>query len=106
MALQVLPLATAIEVANQIRPGSILLTVREDRPWVPLWVTHVGLVFNDAGKPVVRHATKMGQGLVRDHGLVWYLNHIGTYSNWKTLGVAILEPVPSGPRLSRQAAKP
>ena len=101
MSLRVLPLETALQVADQIRPGSILLTVREDRPWVPLWVTHVGLVFHDEGKPVVRHATKMGQGLVRDHSLIWYLEHIGTYSNWKTLGVAILEPIPMGPRVSR-----
>ena len=99
MALDVLPLEQAIAVADTIRPGSILLTVREDRPWVPLWITHVGMVFHPQGQPVLRHATKMGDGVVRDHNLTWYLNHTGTYANWKTLGVTILEPIEQGPRL-------
>ena len=91
----------AKKVVNQIRPGSILLTVREDRPWVPIWVTHVGIVIVTEDGPKVRHATKMGSGGTRDHDLNWYLDHIATYSNWKTLGVSILEPIEPGPRLSR-----
>ena len=101
MHLDVLTVEEAKKVVNQIRPGSILLTVREDRPWVPIWVTHVGIVIVTEDGPKVRHATKMGSGGTRDHDLNWYLDHIATYSNWKTLGVSILEPIEPGPRLSR-----
>lgn len=101
MRLEVLPLATAREAADRFRPGSVLLTVREDKPWKPLWITHVGFVFEGEHGLVVRHATKMGTGRTRDHHLDWYLEHIGTYGNWTTLGVALLEPVEQGPRRSR-----
>lgn len=101
MRLDVLTLDEAKKAAPHIRPGSILLTVREDRPWVPLWVTHVGLIVSTDQGTKLRHATKMGSGGTRDHELIWYLDHVATYSNWKTLGVAILEPVEAGPRVSR-----
>ena len=100
MKLDVLPLAAARDAIDQIRPGSILLTVREDRPYKPVWVTHVGFVFHDDDKPVLRHATKMGAGKTRDHTLEWYLDHVETYQ-WTTLGVVILEPVDAGPRMDR-----
>lgn len=101
LRLQVLPLEQARAIAAQIRPGSIVLTVREDRSWKPLWISHLGLVFHDNGTPIHRHATKMGSGGTVDHTLDWYLEHIGTYSNWPTLGIAILEPLEAGPRISR-----
>lgn len=94
MRLEVLPLATAREVANRIRPGSVVLTVRTDRPSIPIWVTHVSLVVPDpSGKPQLRHATKIGEGGTRDHSLDWYLQHLESYSNWRVLGISILEPV-------------
>ncbi len=101
MALDVLPLDAARAAADRFRPGSILLTVREDRPYKPLWVTHVGLVFEDGDHLVLRHATKLGSGGTRDHDLGWYLDHVATYAPWKTLGVAVLEPVEAGPRRAR-----
>lgn len=98
MELDVLPLARAREVVDAIRPGSLILTVRVDRPPVPIWVTHVGFVLPDAERPTVRHSTKMGKGSSRDHGLDWYLGHLETYRNWPVLGISILEPVDYGPR--------
>lgn len=96
MALNVLTLDDAIAVADQIRPGTLLLTVRADRSWNPIWISHTGIVV-PGDRPTVRHATKMGEGLVRDHGLVWYLEHLKTYKNWPAVGVALLEPVDSSP---------
>ncbi|MEN0066440.1 MAG: N-acetylmuramoyl-L-alanine amidase-like domain-containing protein [Myxococcota bacterium] len=94
MRLEVLPLATAREVAGKIRPGSVILTVRSDRPTVPIWVTHVSLVVpGPNGKAVLRHATKIGKGGTRDHGVDWYLGHLESYTNWKVVGISILEPV-------------
>ena len=96
MALDVLPLETAIGAAEAIRPGSVVLTVRVDRAGVPIWTTHVGLVVPTEKGPVMRHATKLGAGGTRDHGVRWYLEHLRTY-RWKVAGIAILEPVDFAP---------
>lgn len=103
MKLDVLPVDAAIAAHDRIRPGSILLTVREDRPWIPLWITHVGLVVS-GDRPTMRHATKMGGGISRDHGLKWYLENLSGYGSWNALGVAILEPIEQLPR--RPGARP
>ena len=101
MRLEVLDIKTAQRVADQIRPGSVILTVRKDRPGVPIWVTHVSLLVENAeGKPVMRHATKMGSGGTKDHPLDWYLRHLETYKNWKVEGIAVMEPIEPGPRRS------
>lgn len=96
MTLDVLPLAEAEKVAGTIRPGSLILTVRVDRPGVPLWTTHVSLLVpDDHGGAVLRHATKLGEvDQVRDHPLSTYLHHLETYDNWRVLGIAVLEPIP------------
>jgi hypothetical protein len=103
MALDVLSLDDAIEAAPRMRPGSILLTVRADRSWNPIWISHLGIVV-PGDRPTVRHATKMGEGGTKDHGLVWYLEHLKTYEKWPAAGVALLEPIEFGPRLSRLPA--
>jgi len=101
MHLDVLPLEAAITAADQIRPGSVVLTVREDRAGVPIWTTHVGFVVPTDDGPRLRHATKLGSGGTREHSVRWYLEHIRSYRRWKVAGVTILEPQELGPRLSR-----
>ena len=97
MALDVLPLDQAIEAADRIRPGSIILTVREDRAGVPIWTTHVGFVVHTDDGLRLRHATKLGSGGTKEHSLRWYLEHIRSY-RWKVAGITVLEPVEPGPR--------
>jgi hypothetical protein len=99
MALDVLPLERAIEVADTVRPGSVILTVRQDRAGVPIWTTHVGFVVRTEDGTRLRHATKLGTGGTKEHSLRWYLEHIRSYK-WKVAGIAILEPVELGPRAS------
>lgn len=96
MSLDVLPLAEALRVADTIRPGSLILTVRADRAGVPIWTTHVSLLVPDGkGGAVIRHATKIGDDdRVKDHGFRWYVEHLKSYTNWTVLGIAVLEPVP------------
>jgi hypothetical protein len=107
MHLDVLPLDEANRVADTIRPGSIILTVHVDRPPVPVWVFHVSLLVPFAGgEPVLRHATKIGDGGTRDHGFRWYLDHISTYEKWDVLGIAVLEPVDLPPALTVAALPP
>jgi hypothetical protein len=100
MHLDVLPLDEAARVASTIRPGSLILTVRVDKPGVPLWITHVSLlVEKTGGGTVLRHATLIGTvDQTRDHELAWYIDHLRTYSNWPVLGIVVLEPVEQGPR--------
>jgi len=103
MQLDVLPLDQALQAVDRIRPGTIVLTVRKDRPWKPIWISHVGFVLpHEPGQAVqVRHATRMSDRKVRDHGLAWYVEHLQTYTNWPAVGIALLEPVDQGPRLAR-----
>jgi len=100
MHLDYLPLAAALAAVDRIRPGSIVMTVREDRPWVPLWITHLGFTV-PADEPTLRHASHMQSAqITRDHSLRWYLEHLQTYKNWKAAGIAVFEPVEFGPRRS------
>ncbi len=95
LRLEVLSIDDAIAAADRIRPGSLLLTVRDARSDSPVQVSHVGIVV-PGRHPTVRHATKMSGGAVRDHGLRWYLGHLRTYTAWPVMGVAVLEPVEPG----------
>ncbi|MFT7519380.1 MAG: hypothetical protein ACI9MC_001521 [Kiritimatiellia bacterium] len=103
MELHVLSLDDAITAAPTIRPGSIILTVRENRTYKPIWISHVGFMVPNDERPTVRHATRMQAKRVIDHGLVWYLKHLKTYKAWPAEGIAILEPVEQGPRRLRRA---
>lgn len=98
MKLDVLSVADALAIHDQIRPGSLVLTVREPREWIPIWTTHLGFVI-PADRPTIRHASRMSKSMrVRDHDLKWYLSTLADYKHWKVAGVAILEPVEQGPR--------
>ena len=91
MSLNVLPLATAKERAKDIPTGTLVLTVREDWWWRPIWVSHIGFVIQTPDGPRVRHATTLGEDGVREHGFSWYLDHIEQYKNPPVLGVALYE---------------
>ncbi len=79
------------QIAN-IPPGSVLLPVRSPRNWRPVLTFHAGFVVADPRGPRLLHATKLGDGAVRDDSLAWYLEHLTTYP-WPVEGVAIYTPV-------------
>ena len=61
-------------------------------------VTHVG--FTVPGEhATMRHATRMGEGGVRDDSLAWYVEHLQSYANWPVAGINVLMPLEQGPRL-------
>lgn len=97
MRLDVLPLDVAAEAVDRIRPGSVVLTVRIDRDAVPLWITHVGVTI-PGETPTMRHASRMGERVVRDDALAWYIEHLRGYTNWPVVGITVLEPIEQGPR--------
>ncbi len=105
-SLRYLDLVAAAAAVSAIPDGTILLTLRQPRPWVPIVVTHIGLVVRDASGVKVRHATRMGQQLVRDDRLDWYVNHLRDFVNWRSLGIALYFPREQGPRVSALGPSP
>jgi hypothetical protein len=100
MTLAYLPLHQVADIVDRIRPGSILLTVRADRPSTPIWISHVGFIFRGPRGAIIRHATRLKPAGVRDHDLAWYLRHLQSYNHWPAIGIAVLEPIEQGPRRS------
>lgn len=98
MRLDVLPPEVALAHLAEIPAGALVLTVRSDRPGVPMWTTHLGFTLPKV-PPTVRHATKMTPGVVRDHDLSWYIRHIEGYPNWPVAGISVWLPREQGPSL-------
>jgi len=92
-----LPIEAAKKVAADIPDGTIVFTLRQPLAHIPIAVTHVSIKI-PGDRPMMRHATKMGTGGVKDHSLAWYFNHLQTYKNWPAAGVILLEPLDFGPR--------
>lgn len=99
-ALPVLSLDAAFEIVDDIPVGAIILTVREDRPYIPILVSHVGFKVASDDVARMRHATKLGKDKVRDERLGWYLDHNRWYDWWQVEGIMILMPQELGPRSS------
>ena len=100
-SLSVLPLDQALEAVPRIPPGALILTVRDNRSYVPIVVTHIGFVIpsDDPDRPLMRHATKMGaEPRVRDDFLDWYVEHLANYRYWKVAGIVVLMPQEIEPR--------
>jgi hypothetical protein len=92
-----LPIDAALEAADQIPDGTILFTLRQPLPHIPIAITHVGIKIPGEG-PTMRHATKMGTGGVKDDSILWYLEHLKSYENWPAVGLILIEPLDFGPR--------
>ena len=92
-----LPIEDALAAVNSIPEGTVVFTLRKPLPHIPIAVTHVSITI--PGRiPTLRHASKMGSGLLRDHSLAWYFEHLKSYTNWPVAGVILLQPVEYGPR--------
>jgi hypothetical protein len=90
--IQVLSIDGVIQSVEQIPEGTLIIVVRQNRNDHPVLITHLGfLVFKDQ-KPYIRHATKMGEGQVRDDRLPWYFTHLRWIESWPVVGVMLLAP--------------
>ena len=92
-----LPLDEALAAVDSIPEGTVVFTLRKPLPHIPIAVTHVSITI-PGDIPTLRHASKMGSGLLRDHSLAWYFEHLKSYKNWPVAGVILLQPVDYGPR--------
>ncbi len=90
-AFDLVPLARVPEIATRIPPGTVLLVVREDRPWRPYRVTHMGVVVaGPKGKRFLRHASDAPGSLrVRDERLDRFLARNARYGGWPVSGVSL-----------------
>jgi len=92
-----LPIEAALAVTEDIPDSTILFTLRQPLPHIPIAITHVSIKI-PGEQPMMRHATKMGSGGVKDHSIRWYLEHLKTYENWPVAGLILLQPMDFGPR--------
>ena len=64
----VLSLDAAFKAIPEIPEGALLVVVRQNNPYNPVWITHLGFVVRHSENDVrIRHATKMGGGVVKEH---------------------------------------
>ncbi len=96
MDFHVLPLTVTSETLEAIPDGAVIFTVRALRDYLPIAISHVGIKV-PGDKPTMRHASRMGQRVVRDDDLNWYVKHLGTYKNWPGEGLIVMVPVEYGP---------
>ena len=89
-----LPLAKVLERARQIPSGTAFAVVREDRPRVPLMVSHLGFIVQAERGPVARHASDRSHSVV-DEDLARFVERNRAIGPWKVLGLrlfALSEP--------------
>ena len=93
--LEVLTLDTARQVIDKIPTGSIIIVVRENRYYNPIWITHLGFVVRETVRDTtytkIRHATVMGN-IVKENHLPWYLNYLLQFDKWPIEGILVLQP--------------
>ncbi len=89
----VVDLSTALANIDKFPVGALVLPVRAPREHRPVLTFHVGFVVPGPSGPLIRHATKLGDGRVRSDSLAWYLNNAKTYP-WPVEGVAVFLPTP------------
>ena len=99
-SLPYLDLEQAAQVIPRLPEGALLLTVRNEQRWVPTDISHVGLVVRGKdGQPWMRHASRMGQQVVREDRLSWYVQNLHSYRR-PVAGISVWMPREQGPRRS------
>ncbi|HSB19567.1 MAG TPA: N-acetylmuramoyl-L-alanine amidase-like domain-containing protein [Anaeromyxobacteraceae bacterium] len=89
--LPLVPVDHVPAIAPRIPEGTLLLVVREDRPWRPYRVTHLGImVVGPRGERLLRHASDVpGVMRVRDESLLRFLARNAGYQGWPVVGVSL-----------------
>ncbi len=96
----VLSLDAAFEAIPKIPEGALVVVVRQSNPYNPVWITHLGFVVRHSDTDVrIRHATKMSGGVVKEHYLKWYFEHIRIYLA-PMEGILVLMPQEHHPEIT------
>lgn len=90
--LGVLSLDVALQAMNDIPDGALILIVRQNNPHNPVWISHLGFVVRYSESDIrIRHATKLAGGVVKEHHLKWYFEHLRQYRR-PIEGILVLMP--------------
>lgn len=90
-SLDVIPLERALEHARKVPSGTILVVVREERPYKVTRVTHLGFIVRKGKRTFLRHAARAYARVV-DEELSTFLARHARYAKWKVTGVSFFEP--------------
>ncbi len=90
--LDLVPAEVALEKLQKVTPGTVVVVVRADRPWLVTRVSHVGFLVQSKQGPMLRHASK-SYGRVVDEPLAKYLKRNLDYGAWTVEGLALFEVV-------------
>ena len=99
------PLADVAAVASGIPAGTIVLVVREARPDRPFRVTHMGILTEEGGRKVVRHASPLRRRVV-DEPLDAFVARLGRERSWKVAGLGLWTIRDDGARAREVLAAP
>lgn len=89
-ALSVIGLEELLAIAPRLDSGTVLVIVREDRPFSPTRVSHVGFVIQKGRRTYLRHATRTF-GRVVDEELASFVARNAKYDRWKVVGASLFE---------------
>src|SRR5439155_6120145 len=87
-----LPLEEARKRSKEIRPGTVLMVVREHDPNRVVRISHMGFVVRSDGGLVVRHASTGKDRAVLDEPFDAFVQRQTEYKKWKVIGVALARP--------------
>jgi hypothetical protein len=85
--LDIWPLDAARKGYRAIPSGTVVSTMRTDRPRLPVRITHQGLVIVENGRHLIRHAALEPFDRVIDEPLGDYLDRIRGYRGWYVVGI-------------------
>jgi len=97
--LSIIPLDRVTALAPRVPSGTIVLVVREDRPYKPTRISHLGFLRHQGKKTYLRHATR-GADKVVDEELGSFLLRNSKYEKWRVVGVSLYEVLPREPTAS------
>ena len=95
-----LPLEEARKRSKEIRPGTVLMVVREHDPNRVVRISHMGFVVRSDGGLVVRHASTGKDRAVLDEPFDAFVQRQTEYKKWKVIGVALARPLEARARVS------
>ena len=96
--LGLLSLDAALQAIPNLPEGALILVVRQNNPHNPVWISHLGFVVRHSDTDIrIRHATKLAGGVVKEHYLKWYFEHLRQYRR-PIEGILVLMPQDNRPQ--------
>jgi hypothetical protein len=96
-SFRIIPLDRVLERLRSVPAGTLLVVVREERPFKVTRMTHLGFVVQ-RGRTYLRHASKSRHHRVVDEDLGEFLARNARYDKWPVTGVSLFEVhEPGGP---------